>query len=56
LAEWTKGDSSESPFASGRTANGERRRTNYQIDTNRNWLNESFEIELRIHSSSNPMS
>jgi hypothetical protein len=26
---------------------GERRRTNYQIDTTRNWLDESFEIKLR---------
>jgi hypothetical protein len=26
---------------------GERRRTNYQIDMNRNWLDESFEIKLR---------
>jgi len=26
---------------------GERRRTNYQIDTNRTWLDESFEIKLR---------
>jgi len=26
---------------------GERRRTDYQIDTSRNWLDESFEIKLR---------
>jgi hypothetical protein len=26
---------------------GERRRTNYQIDVNRNWLDESFEIKVR---------
>ncbi len=26
---------------------GERRRTDYQIDTNRNWLDESFEIKVR---------
>ena len=26
---------------------GERRRTNYQIDTQRDWLDESFEIKLR---------
>jgi len=28
---------------------GERRRTNYKIDTNRKWLDESFEIKVRNH-------
>jgi hypothetical protein len=28
---------------------GERRRTNYKIDTSKNWLDESFEIKLRNH-------
>jgi len=28
---------------------GERKRTNYQIDTNKDWLDESFEIRLRNH-------
>lgn len=28
---------------------GERRRTSYQIDTTRNWLDEAFEIKLRNH-------
>ena len=28
---------------------GERRRTNYKIDTAKNWLDESFEIVLRNH-------
>jgi hypothetical protein len=28
---------------------GERRRTNYKIDTNRDWLDESFEIKVRNH-------
>ena len=28
---------------------GERRRTDYKIDTNRNWLDESFEIKVRNH-------
>jgi hypothetical protein len=28
---------------------GERRRTDYRIDTNRNWLDETFEIKLRNH-------
>ncbi len=28
---------------------GERRRTNYRIDTNNNWMNETFEIKLRNH-------
>ncbi len=28
---------------------GERRRTEYRIDTNNHWLDESFEIELRNH-------
>jgi len=28
---------------------GERRRTNYRIDTSKNWIDESFEITLRNH-------
>jgi hypothetical protein len=28
---------------------GERRRTNYKIDTSKNWIDESFEIKLRNH-------
>jgi hypothetical protein len=28
---------------------GERRRTNYRIDTNTNWMSETFEIKLRNH-------
>jgi len=28
---------------------GERRRTNYRIDTSQNWINETFEIALRNH-------
>ncbi|MBN2181544.1 MAG: hypothetical protein JW715_06495 [Sedimentisphaerales bacterium] len=28
---------------------GERKRTDYQIDTSRNWLDESFEIKVRNH-------
>jgi hypothetical protein len=28
---------------------GERRRTNYKIDTSKDWLDESFEIKLRNH-------
>jgi hypothetical protein len=30
---------------------GGRRRLNYQIDTSRNWLDESFEIKLRNHKA-----
>ena len=28
---------------------GERRRTNYRIDTNNNWMSEAFEVKLRNH-------
>jgi hypothetical protein len=28
---------------------GERRRTNFKIDTSKNWLDESFEIKVRNH-------
>jgi hypothetical protein len=34
---------------------GERRRTNYQIDTARNWLDESFEIKLRNRKEKDPV-
>ena len=28
---------------------GERKRTNYQVDSRQNWIDESFEIRLRNH-------
>jgi hypothetical protein len=28
---------------------GERKRTNYHVDSNRNWMDESFEIRIRNH-------
>jgi hypothetical protein len=34
---------------------GDRRRINYQIDTVRNWLDESFEIKLRNHKEKDPV-
>jgi len=34
---------------------GERKRTNYQIDTSRNWLDESFEIKLRNRKENQPV-